>query len=181
MFNSFFPDDYISSVYDIDFEKMYSSGYNLVLFDIDNTLVAHNAPADSRAESFFSELKRIGFKTAMLSNNGEPRVKTFCEAVGADGYEYKSGKPSTKAYLHAVEMYGTGIHNTIFIGDQIFTDILGAKHSGIRNIMVEPVLKWKEEPQIVLKRFLEAIVLFFYKRHVNKFGANNPVPLIKHI
>ena len=52
--------------------------------------------------------------------------------------------------------------HTIFIGDQILTDVWGANNAGIRSVLVKPVLKWHEEPQIVLKRFLEYIILLPY-------------------
>ena len=57
--------------------------------------------------------------------------------------------------------------NTLFIGDQIFTDVLGAKRAGRYTIMVKPIHP-KEEIQIVLKRYLERIVLFFYFRSIRK-------------
>ena len=57
--------------------------------------------------------------------------------------------------------------NTLFIGDQIFTDVYGAKRAGIRSILVKPIHP-KEEIQIVLKRYLEKIVLFFYRRDLAK-------------
>ena len=63
----------------------------------------------------------------------------------------------------AMELLGTDTGNTIFIGDQLFTDVYGAKRSGIRNILVKPIHP-KEEIQIVLKRYLEKIVLHFYKK-----------------
>ena len=60
-----------------------------------------------------------------------------------------------------MERLGTSQDTTIFIGDQLFTDIYGAKKAGIRNILVKPIHP-KEEIQIVLKRYLEKIVLHFY-------------------
>ena len=95
----------------------------------------------------------------LLSNNGEERVKAFSEAVGATGYEYKANKPSKKGYTRAMERMGTDEKNTMLIGDQLFTDVWGARRVGIYSVLVEPVLKWREEPQIILKRFVEAIVL----------------------
>lgn len=53
-----------------------------------------------------------------------------------------------------MEIMGTNISNTYFIGDQIFTDIYGANRTGIPSILVKPINK-KEEIQIVLKRKLE--------------------------
>ena len=77
MFERFFPDDYVKSTYVIPFEKLYEEGIRGVIFDIDNTLVPHGAPADKRAEELFAKLKRIGISSCLLSNNQEPRVKMF--------------------------------------------------------------------------------------------------------
>ena len=52
---------------------------------------------------------------------------------------------------------------TFFVGDQLFTDVWGANRTGLYSILVKPINP-KEEIQIVLKRYLEKIVLFFYKR-----------------
>ena len=62
---------------------------------------------------------------------------------------------------------GTDEKNTLFVGDQIFTDVYGANRTGIRTILVKPIHP-KEEIQIVLKRYLEKIVLFFYQRKCQK-------------
>ena len=57
--------------------------------------------------------------------------------------------------------------DTVFIGDQLFTDVWGAKRTGIPSILVRPIHP-KEEIQIVLKRYLENIVLHFYKKSLEK-------------
>ena len=162
MFNMFYPDDYVASTYVIDFDKLYTEGYRGLIFDIDNTLVPHGAPADQRAIRLFETLRRIGFDTCLISNNQEPRVKPFAEKVGSK-YVYNAHKPSTKNYKKAMELMSTDEKNTIFIGDQLFTDVWGAKRTGIESILEKPIHP-KEEIQIVLKRYLEKIVLYFYKR-----------------
>ena len=53
-------------------------------------------------------------------------MKMFNDAVGA-GYIFKAGKPGVKGYLRAMEMLGTDVRNTLFVGDQLFTDVWGAK------------------------------------------------------
>lgn len=78
-------------------------------------------------------------------------------------YIFNAHKPSTRNYEKAMQMIGTDKGNTIFIGDQLFTDVWGAKRTGIRNILVKPIHP-KEEIQIVLKRRLEKMVLHFYKK-----------------
>jgi HAD superfamily phosphatase (TIGR01668 family) len=160
MFDMFFPDKYVASTYIIDFERLYKEGYRGLIFDIDNTLVPHGAPADDRAVALFARLKAIGFRCCLISNNQEPRVKMFNRDIGVD-YVYDAHKPSTKNYLKAMEIMGTDRSNSLFIGDQLFTDVWGAKRAGIGNILVKPIHP-KEEIQIVLKRYLERIVLHFY-------------------
>lgn len=166
LFNTFYPDEIINSAYDIDYEGLFGNGFKGLIYDIDNTLVPHGFPADERAIDLFLRLKTIGFDIVLLSNNKEPRVKMFSDAVNAK-YIFKADKPMKKGYLKAMELMGTGADNTIFIGDQLFTDVWGAKRCGIRNILVSPIDK-HEEIQIVLKRRLEAIVLYFYKKNIQK-------------
>ncbi len=161
-----YPGEYVDSTYVIDFDKLYKEGYRGIIFDIDNTLVPHGAPADQRAISLFTHLKELGFSCMLLSNNKEPRVKMFNDSVGVN-YIFKAGKPKTANYIKAMEIMGTDVTNTIFVGDQIFTDICGANRAGIRTVLVKPIHP-KEEIQIVLKRYLEKIVLFFYKRQLKR-------------
>lgn len=162
MFSCFYPDEYLDSAYGIDYEEFYHRGIRGVIFDIDNTLVPHGAPADERAIELFDRLRRMGCGTMLLSNNKEPRVKSFADKVKTD-YLYKAGKPGRAGYQKAMERMGTDEKTTLFVGDQLFTDVWGAKRSGIYAVLVKPIHP-KEEIQIVLKRYLERIVLFFYLR-----------------
>ncbi len=162
MLERFYPDLYLDSAYQIDFGEYYKKGYRGIIFDIDNTLVPHGAPADARSIELIGRLKEMGFGVVFLSNNKEPRVKMFNDAVHAE-YIYKAGKPGKKGYLKAMEMMGTERKTTLFVGDQLFTDVWGARNTGIFSILVCPMDK-KEEIQIVLKRYLEKIVLAFYRR-----------------
>ena len=162
MFRCFFPDEYLDSAYAIDYDRLYREGYRGLLFDIDNTLVPHGAPADERAVALFKHLRELGFKSCFLSNNQIDRVSSFNAAIGERFIE-NAHKPAIGNYRKAMELLGTDTGNTIFIGDQLFTDVWGAKRAGIRNILVKPINP-KEEIQIVLKRYLEKIVLHFYKK-----------------
>lgn len=168
MLERFYPDVYMTSAYQIDYEKLYEEGYRGIIFDIDNTLVEHGAPADERSKALFVRLKQIGYRIFLLSNNKEPRVKLFNDAVQVS-YLYKAGKPGVKGYRKAMERMGTDAETTIFVGDQLFTDVWGAKKAGIRTYLTMPIDP-KEEIQIVLKRYLEKIVLHFYARECRKQG-----------
>lgn len=168
MFQCFYPDCYMRSAYDIDFEAYYKKGYRGIVFDIDNTLVEHGAPADERSIRLIKHLKELGFQIMLLSNNKEPRVKMFNDMVQAS-YIFKAGKPGKKGYENAMKKMGTDKTTTLFVGDQLFTDVWGARRVGIFSILVQPIAS-KEEIQIVLKRYFEKIVLFFYKKKCSKEG-----------
>ena len=81
MGNAFYPDEWLDSAYDIPYEQFYQKGMRGIIFDIDNTLVPHGAPADERAVQLFERLRAIGFHTCLLSNNKEARVAPFAGQV----------------------------------------------------------------------------------------------------
>ena len=166
MFKTFYPDHAIASAYDIPYEELYARGIRALIFDIDNTLTEHGKPATERTIALMDRLKKIGFRICLLSNNKEERVKMFNEKIQVD-YIYKAGKPGRVGYERAMETMGSTRETTIFVGDQLFTDVWGAKRVGIYSILVKPIHP-KEEIQIVLKRYLEKIVLFFYYKKIKK-------------
>lgn len=166
MFQKFYPTEYVESSYEIDYEKLYKNGYRGIIFDIDNTLVEHGADASERAVALVEKLKKLGFEVCLISNNKEERVKRFNQKIKIK-YIFNAHKPSIKNYLKAMEYMKTDKSNTIFVGDQVFTDVYGANRAGIKSYLVKPIGK-KEEIQIVIKRLLERIVLSFYKRKLAK-------------
>ena len=166
MLEMFYPRRYEVSAYVIPYDHYHANGIRGVIFDIDNTLAIHDAPADDQAVELFEHLHQIGMNTCLLSNNKEPRVKHFADKVGS-AYIHKAGKPKRDGYERAMERMGTDRETTIFVGDQLFTDVYGANRAGIYSILVKP-MNPKEEIQIVLKRYLEKPVLYFYKRHCRR-------------
>lgn len=166
MFKQFYPDKIEESTYKIDFKELYANGIRGLIFDIDNTLVEHGYDADAKAVMLFRELKETGFSICLLSNNKKERVERFNKEVNV-GYIYNAHKPSGRNYWKAMDMMHTTLANTIFIGDQLFTDVYGAKRIGMKHILVKPISP-HEEIQIILKRYLEKIVLFFYRRSLRK-------------
>ena len=160
MLQQFYPKEEYDSVYEIDFKQYYNRGYRGVLFDVDNTLVEHDQPATERAMQLFRVLHETGFRTCLISNNKDYRVRPFAEAVGTD-FVHKAGKPSPRGYQEGMKRMDTVPENTLFVGDQLFTDIWGANKAHIHSVLVRQIAK-HEEIQIVLKRKLERIVLAFY-------------------
>jgi hypothetical protein len=162
----FLPDEYYSSTYKIDFKDYYDKGYRGILFDIDNTLVRHNEPATRESIALMEELRSIGYRVCLVSNNKEPRVKKASEALGVD-YVFKAGKPGKKGYLRAMKKIGCNLDNTLAVGDQIYTDIIGSASLGIHTILVKPIDTSHEEIQITLKRIIEKPFIAYFK---SKYG-----------
>lgn len=163
MFRMFYPYEYVDSVFSIDYNKIYNKGYRGIIFDIDNTLVHHGDDSTKEIDELFVTIQNIGFKTILLSNNDEERVKRFLNNIDSL-YICDAEKPKVDNYIKAVEMMNIKKEETLFIGDQIFTDILGANKSGIANILVK-FIRIKGETKIGKRRKIENIILKFYKRN----------------
>ena len=161
MFKMFYPYEYVESVFFIDYHKLYNKGYRGIIFDIDNTLVPHGNDSTNEVEDLFRTIHNIGFKTLLLSNNGEKRIKKFNKNIDSL-YICNSEKPKVVNYLKAIEMMDIKKEEAIFIGDQIFTDILGANRSGIDNILVKYIGYYDKEKKGI-RRNVEKIILKFYK------------------
>ena len=164
----FYPSYYTKNTYSIDFKKLKELGIKGIIFDIDNTLVPHDAPADKKAFRLIEELKEMGFKLMIVSNNEEPRVKSFADALGCP-YVFKALKPAATGYLEAFKKTGLKKEELICIGDQIFTDIWGANRAGLKSILVGRLYPY-EPPHIHLKRMLEYPVKLKYLKYRKKRG-----------
>ena len=161
MSGGFFPWLRIRSAGELTPERLKEMGVRGLIFDIDNTLVPHGAPADEESVRYFTALRAAGIRTAFVSNNHAPRVAPFAEAAESP-FICDAGKPSRKGFREALRLMGTEAEETLSVGDQIFTDVWGANRSGIRSVLVVPVEK-KEPFTVKLKRLPEKIVLFLYE------------------
>ena len=155
------PDRIVGSIHDIDFAYERVQGIEGVIFDIDNTLVPHGAEATEETMAFFEGLRALGLRTCLISNNDEKRVKPFAEKVQSL-YLPNAGKPAMRSYTKAMAMMHTDVDNTLFIGDQILTDIWGAKRLGMKHVLTRPI-DLREPWNIRLKRKIEKIILFSNK------------------
>ncbi len=172
----FYPKRIADSAYVIDYKVLYEKGYRGLIFDIDNTLVEHDSDASPEAIELIGKLKKIGFKICLISNNDKERVVRFNRDIKTN-YIYNGKKPLKKNYLKAMEIMETDIDTTVFIGDQLFTDVWGANRIGIMTYYVKPISP-REEIQIVLKRKLERIVLHFYRKDMMKNKGNINIILV---
>lgn len=159
----FYPTYIENTIYDIDFQKYYYKGYRLLIFDIDNTLVLHDADANINIKNLIDKLKNIGFKLSLLSNNNKNRVEKFANDILIDTYIYNADKPNKKNYINTLSKFNNiNNSNALYIGDQLLTDIYGANQSNIDSILVKPIGPEKYI-HIKFKRIIEKIIMFYYK------------------
>ena len=128
------------SVTQISPKALARRGVRLVLADLDNTLVPYKVtepPAEVVA--WKEELEKNGIRLFLLSNSRKPgRAQRFAEQLGIP-YQGRSGKPKRGGYLRAMERMGCTPEETVMVGDQIFTDTLGANNAGVTPLLVEPI------------------------------------------
>ena len=137
---SLIPRGFYNSVSDLDPQVLAAKGIRLVLADLDNTLVPYKVltPAPEVTD-WIAGLKQAGIQLFLLSNSRKPgRAQQFAQSVGIP-YQGHSGKPKRGGYLRAMERMGCTPGQTVMVGDQIFTDVLGANRSGVTPLLIRPI------------------------------------------
>lgn len=152
------PREFVASIYEINLQQLYKMGMRALITDLDNTLVEWNSPvATPKLLKWLAQVQQMGFRVCILSNNNSARVMDFANLVGIPAL-YKAKKPRKRAYRKAMALLSCDPHETVMVGDQLFTDVLGGNRLGLYTILVKPI-----HPQEFLgtkvMRFLEQFVL----------------------
>ena len=125
------PQGVYPSVTALDPKALRAKGITLVLADLDNTLAPYKVlEPDPEVAAWKEALEREGIQLFILSNSRKP---------GRAPFQGHSGKPKKAGYLRAMERMGRGPRETVMVGDQIFTDILGANNAEVVPLLVEPI------------------------------------------
>lgn len=159
-FFNLFPGDYVEDVFSVDYDRLMQSGVKALIFDIDNTLVPHGTDTTPQIDEFFRTLHAKGLKTLLLSNNSDERIRTFNRNIQTL-YISNADKPNPKNFLKALELLDTKAHETVVIGDTIFTDIVGANRAGIPSVLVKYHGYYKKEKKGIRRR-IESVILVLY-------------------
>ncbi len=151
------------SVFELTGESLAQAGITLLLADLDNTLIPYSQDEpDEALRAWLSDLTAHGVRLFLLSNNRKPHRPThFAQCLGIDSLDH-AGKPKTVGFFRALERCGVSAGESAMVGDQIFTDILGANRAGVRSILVKPICLagnpgrylryWAELPMRLLSR-----------------------------
>ncbi len=141
----------VKDVLEVNPRLLSSLGVQAICIDLDDTLVASNKQTiDARYKSWVEELKTANFSILILSNGSIARVRTWSQTLNIKGLSLV-GKPLPFAFYRAFKHLGTPPAKTVVIGDQIFTDVLGANLVGAKSILVNPLSPGKRHTRILRK------------------------------
>jgi len=146
------------SIYDIDLDALKKQGKKLILLDVDNTILPWKSEKyTAELLAWVDRIKAAGMKLCILSNTRHPaRLIRIAEKLGID-YIRDKFKPSRRMYEIALERYQAQKEEAVMVGDQLFTDVLGANRTGIDAIWVKPIA-YKEFAGTKISRLGERLV-----------------------
>ncbi len=148
----------LKSVLEITTEMLKNNNLKGLILDLDNTLTTHDnpKPADGVLD-WLDEMKKSGIKIMIVSNNHGYRVKPFAEMLGLE-FVSDGLKPLSKGINEAQKRMEIPFSQLAVVGDQIFTDILGANLKRIKSIYVKPI-EYEKTTFFKIKRKAEKLFL----------------------
>lgn len=154
----FKPTYALRSITEITPAALKKRGIKALILDVDNTLTTHNNPVPAEGISeWIEDMKKHGVKLLIVSNNNAERVTPFAETLGLH-FVPNGAKPLPMGFLRAVKELGVPKNRIAVVGDQIFTDILGANLAGVRSIFVYPI-EFETSLPFKIKRAIEKPLL----------------------
>ncbi len=152
----FNPGFYYEKIIDIEICFFKRNNIECILLDIDDTIAQHDSPKLIPGfRSWLGEILANNIKVVLVSNNYKSRVQFIAKRLNLP-FIYSSFKPTPLGIIRALNIVSCNKDKCILIGDQIFTDILGANIYGIKSILVDPVgvkksliskvKRWVEKP-----------------------------------
>jgi HAD superfamily phosphatase (TIGR01668 family) len=152
------PDRFCKDVESITPESLAALGATAAVIDLDNTLLPRDrqdVPASVRA--WLGGLKDAGFSVCLVSNNWHRRAREVAAELGLP-IVAKAIKPLPFAFWRALAILGVRARECVVIGDQLFTDVLGARLVGCRVVMVPPRSS-HDLPHTLMLRRLESLIM----------------------
>ena len=118
---------------------LHQRGIRLLMLDFDNTIVPYTTDIPTEEmEAWLEEMKRSDISVCVVSNSKRDRVKKFCEERGLDCITH-ARKPFPKGIRQCLRRYGVAASQAALVGDQIYTDTLGANGCGVTSILVPAI------------------------------------------
>ncbi|MBN9503172.1 MAG: hypothetical protein BGO01_17340 [Armatimonadetes bacterium 55-13] len=154
----FVPAHAANSLLDVDLDEMWSRGKRLILLDVDHTIIQWGSEDfPEGVVEWVQRAKAIGFELCILSNTRKrERLGRLSAKLGIETVRGKF-KPSRAMFRLALIKFKRKEEEAIMIGDQIFTDILGANRCGIEAIWVRK-MEGREFAGTKINRFAERLL-----------------------
>ncbi len=163
MIKLFLPNEYVDSVFDISPEKLKNQGIKAIITDLDNTLVEWDRKnATPRLMEWIESMQKNEILVTIVSNNNQFRVAAFSDPIGVP-FIYNARKPMGRAFRRAIKDMNVKTEETVVIGDQLLTDVLGGNRNNLYTILVVPVAK-TDGFFTRINRMIERRLLKFFKR-----------------
>ena len=137
---SLIPKRIYPDIYALKPAELRAEGVRVIFADLDNTLIRYSRKtATPELKAWKAELEAAGIRLFLVSNSRKPnRPGVFSESLGIDFIGH-AGKPKQGCFDRALSVCGVKPEEAVMIGDQIFTDILGANRAGIRSWLIQPI------------------------------------------
>ena len=124
---------------DLTPEFLSAGGIRLLMLDFDNTIVPYTTSVPTEAmAAWLRSMAASDIKLCVVSNSKKDRVKIFCAQYGIDCITHAK-KPFSRGIHRCMERYGLPASACALVGDQIFTDTLGANCTGVTSILVKAI------------------------------------------
>ena len=136
---SFLPTMMTPALTDLSAEFLRQKNIRLLMLDFDNTIVPYTtSDPTEEMDSWLRQMIGSDIQLCVVSNSHKDRVKIFCTRYGMDCITH-ANKPFSKGIRECLTRYEIPGENCALVGDQIFTDTLGANCAGVRSILVKAI------------------------------------------
>lgn len=133
------PDGYAAGIAQVSLDSLSEIGVRGIIVDLDNTLVAYrDSQIAPEIVAWIAAALARGFRVALVSNNFQERVAAIGTQLNIPTVP-SAMKPLPGGFLRALRLLGTQKKHTVVVGDQLLTDVVGAKLLGLRAILCEPI------------------------------------------
>lgn len=136
---SLLPKITAKSLTDLTPDLLAERNIRLLMMDFDNTIVPYTTDVPTaEMEGWLDRMKRSDIRLCIVSNSHNDRVPTFCETYGIPCITHAK-KPGTKGIVACLEQFQIPASEAALVGDQIYTDTMGANFAGVTSILIPAI------------------------------------------
>ena len=136
---SLLPGIITDALTDLNPELLKQRGIRLLMMDFDNTIVPYTTDVPTeKMERWLKMMLASDIQICVVSNSRNDRVKIFCGKYGIPVI-VRAKKPGTRGIRECLAKFGVEPKYAALVGDQIYTDTLGANNAGVTPILVKAI------------------------------------------